>query len=86
MTLDNISPESLEEIELALNEFVDRYGDELHIPMVDKAEQDCEPFKMYQFYNDLLLVWNHICCHYEEGLEARNDVSVKVLGHVLSRN
>ena len=84
---DTDSQAALQEIEAALDEFADFYEDDvLHTPIVDIVEQDCEPFKKYQFYNKLLYVWNHIYCHHEKGFESRNDVSIKSLSDVLSRN
>jgi hypothetical protein len=83
-SMDVDSQTALQEIGVALDEFANYYEDDvLHSPTVDIAVQDCKPFKKYQFYNNLLYMWNHIYRHHEKGSEARNDVSIKSLNDVL---
>jgi hypothetical protein len=90
--LDDFPPDAdsqaaLEEIGIALEEFVDFFEEDLmHESIIDTVGQDCELFRKYPFYEHLLPVWNHIQRHYEKGPTARNDVSIKALSTVLSRN
>jgi hypothetical protein len=70
-----------------MDEFTSRYDDDiLQSSIIDMAEQDCEPFRKYRFYENLLHVWNHIYRHHEKGSEVRNDISIKALSDALFRN
>jgi hypothetical protein len=55
-------------------------------PVVSASEEACEAFKDCSFYENLLSVWSHIYRHQDKGFEARNDVSIRVLGEALARN
>ncbi|KAE8136488.1 hypothetical protein BDV38DRAFT_272074 [Aspergillus pseudotamarii] len=54
--------------------------------ILEQAWIDCEIFQQYPFYNNLVRIWNHICCAQREDLESRNDVSIPQLKETLARN
>jgi hypothetical protein len=84
---DSETSTALQNIAIALEDFTDFYEDEIvHLPLVDAAINNCQPFKHYDFHEKFLLVWNHIYSHHEKGSEMRNIVSIKNLGDALSQN
>ena len=86
-TSDMDTTAAMDEFEIALDEFSDRYEVELlHAPINEMAVKGCAPFKSCAFYENLLYVWSHIYQQTQKGSVARNDVSIKSLGSALKRN
>jgi uncharacterized Zn-finger protein len=52
----------------------------------EQSYRDCEFFRQYDFYGDLVRVWNHICTAQRGNLESRNNVSIDLLRETLLRN
>lgn len=78
---------AIEELENALNDFVNRYEDDLlQENIVESSEAACEAFDQCNFYYSLQLIWSHVNRHQKKGFEARNDVSLKGLSEALIRN
>ncbi|KAE8378508.1 hypothetical protein BDV26DRAFT_281035 [Aspergillus bertholletiae] len=72
-------------ISRALEHFVNFYlldGNNI----LEQARVDCEYFQQYPFYDNLVRIWNHICCAQRGDLEARNNVSLPLLRETLARN
>ncbi|TVY15598.1 Vegetative incompatibility protein HET-E-1 [Lachnellula arida] len=81
------SQAAIQEMECGLEDFVGCYeGDLQEAPLTDKAEQECEAFRNFRFFENLLYVWSHIYCHDEKGPQVRDDVSMKALNKSFSRN
>ena len=84
---DSASQNALEELRMGLEEFSIRYEqDIIHTPILKEAQENCEPFRAYPFYANLLSVWNHVNQHDRKGLEARKDISIESLGAAVTRN
>lgn len=81
------SQTALEELEIGLEEFSSRYEHELVRSSFQKeVEEDCEPFKAYAFYKNLVYVWNHVYQHDLKGPEGRKEISLKSLSNAVIRN
>lgn len=79
--------EAIEQLENAINDFASFYEEDLHQEaMAGSSEGGCQAFKQYSFYPSLQAIRMHICRHQEKGFDARNDVSLKILGAALARN
>jgi hypothetical protein len=79
--------EAVQELNDALWEFTSNYDDDLLEEPIDKSsEESCGAFRQYDFYSYLQLVWSHVHLHQQKDFEARNEVSLKVLGNMVVRN
>jgi predicted RNA-binding Zn-ribbon protein involved in translation (DUF1610 family) len=79
--------EAVQELNEALWEFTSNYDEDLvEEPIDELSEEACKAFRQYEFYSSLQLLWSHAHLHQQKDFEARNDVSLKVLGSVLVRN
>jgi hypothetical protein len=84
---DSDLQDAMQDIGVALDDFTSTYQDDiLHESIVSASEGTCGSFKTCSFYETLLFLWSHIYRHQEKGFEARNDVSIKVIGEALTRN
>jgi hypothetical protein len=87
ISTDDSTQPALKEIETALEDFTSRYEDDIQDNSFHStAEEDCKPFKKYQFYDNLLHVWSHVLCHHAKGPEVRNSISITALSDNISRN
>jgi hypothetical protein len=78
---------SLWELSEAIKDFVDKYEEELYADgNGESSAPTWEAFQPYDLRPALDLVWSHIDRHQEKGFEAKNDVSIKLLGQTLFRN
>lgn len=81
------SQDTLSELSQAMMAFADNYEEELYEGSNPQTfEPACEAFRNYEFYPVLESVWGHIRRHEEKGLDARNDVSIRLLGRAVLRN
>lgn len=77
----------LREVEIAIEEFASRYESAiLESEMTKRAEEDCETFQDFSYYENLLNIWNLACQHASRGSLAKNDISIKELGVAVARN
>jgi DNA-directed RNA polymerase subunit RPC12/RpoP len=87
LAIDSDKKDAVQELEVALSDFADNYEEDiLQETVVGSSERACEAFRQCNFYHSLRSVWSHIYRHQERGIDARNDVSLKVLGEALARN
>jgi hypothetical protein len=54
--------------------------------ILDQSRVDCEFFRDYSFYENLLRIWNHICSEQRKDFVSRNNVSLEKLSKTLQRN
>ncbi|KAF2114940.1 C2H2 domain-containing protein [Lophiotrema nucula] len=84
------SPETsqqLEEISIALEDFLRRYEEEdWYQGIVPECRKQCQVFEQYGFYEDLVALTSHIYTFQKKGFEARHLVSIKGLSTALDRN
>ncbi len=87
LSIDDESHAALQELETGLIEFSSRYEHEI-MPgsILKEVERDCEPFRSYPFYTNLVYIWNHIYQYEIKGPEARKELSLKSLSKSLLRN
>ncbi|KAN0096736.1 hypothetical protein V8E51_015541 [Hyaloscypha variabilis] len=84
---DPESQAALQDLDRGLDEFSSRYKEDIiQSPILPAAEEDCLPFKVYPFYQNLVQIWNHICQVDLKGPEARNKIGIKSLCGALLRN
>jgi uncharacterized C2H2 Zn-finger protein len=84
---DPESQAALQELEAGLEEFYNRYKQEVVLPSIlDDALEDCSQFQAYPFHAKLLQVWNHVYQHDRKGTEARKEIGIKALSEVIMRN
>jgi hypothetical protein len=84
---DPESKVALRELGLGLEEFSSMYRKEIMQPLIlSEAEEDCEPFKAYPFYANLVSVWQHVYQEDGKGPEAKKEIGIKVLGQTIMRN
>lgn len=77
----------LDEISLALDDFISTYDDENWDEyIIQDCREKCEVFKEQNFYHHLLVVAGHIYSFQKKGFEARHAVSIKSLAAALERN
>ncbi|KAL4951216.1 hypothetical protein BDW69DRAFT_42142 [Aspergillus filifer] len=69
-----------------LSNFATFYDAELSEDVLDQSRRDCEFFQPYEFYDDLVRIWDHICASQRGDLEARNNISLPSLKETLERN
>lgn len=71
----------------ALQLFVQTHGQYLTRAYHQELEWDCvEKFQCHQFYDDLLLIWNHIFSHQKGSFETRNKVGILQIDDTLRHN
>ena len=84
---DDAVQEAIQQLENALNDFVSFYEEDLpQEAMAGSSEGRCEAFKQCNFYHGLQSVQMHVFRHQEKGSDAKNDLSLKILGEALARN
>lgn len=79
----------LEEIAIALENFISQYSDEEWDDpknIVDDCKENCKIFEDQDFYDDLVAVTSHIYKFQKKGFNARHIVSIKGLANALERN
>ena len=79
----------LEEISIALEDFIMQYDEEdWHNPknIVNECIENCKVFKDRDFYENLVAITSHIYKFQKKGFEARHKVSIKALASALERN
>ncbi|PVH69331.1 hypothetical protein DL98DRAFT_625565, partial [Cadophora sp. DSE1049] len=78
---------ALDEFEIAVNEFALRYEkDILECEMTDRAEQDCEPFRMIPYYENLMNIWNMACQYARKGSSVKDSISIRELSTAVTRS
>ena len=79
--------ETMEELGNALNEFTENFEEEFHPEAIMlTSEKACKAFQQRNFHASLQLVRSHVDQHQNKGLEARNNVSLEILGKTFTRN
>lgn len=77
----------LEEISIALDDFLTRYDDEnWDVGIVPDCREKCKIFANQPFYDNLVAVASHIYTFQKKGFDARHVVSIKSLAAALERN
>jgi hypothetical protein len=78
---------ALIDINNALEDFTCRYEKELSAEKInDKAQDACQIFQQSPFKENLESLWSHVHGHDLKGAGSRDDVSLKQLSEVLTRN
>ncbi|KAF7504582.1 hypothetical protein GJ744_002077 [Endocarpon pusillum] len=79
--------ETMEELENALNEFTQNFEEDfVQEANVHTSGKACKAFQQRRFHASLQLVWSHVDKHQNKGFEARNNVSLEILGKAFARN
>jgi hypothetical protein len=79
--------EQLNALAIALDEFMDRYGEEdWDDGLVQDCKNTCSVFGEYPIFESLLLLTSHIYRFQQKGFEARHKISIPSLENALERN
>lgn len=71
----------------ALKLFVEKHGEEIKAERHDKLKtEDIKKFDKMPFYDNLLMVWNHIYIHQQSKDEERNKVGIPQIDSALAQN
>ncbi|KAL4885914.1 hypothetical protein BJY04DRAFT_230145 [Aspergillus karnatakaensis] len=84
--LENSPADRIAAVSQEIGNFVNFYGDSFPDTVLEQSRKDCAFYQQYDFYDDLVTIWDHICAAQRGDLESRNNVSIPVLKETLKRN